>query len=326
MTERRPDAWKPTVVITCGDPKVKKAVEKTFKSQGWLQELLKTHHIMFIALVVTEVSESAGPALNEGSTLWCNDAYAVQLLPSGVATSCGLEVIVLGDDRQRHQKCTLGGLLIVNGELRGLTAGHPFHKVEQNARGRPHFDSDQDGEYAEDDDCSATSSEPFVFNDDDTDVTNEYSSASSNVSLPGKSEVPSRLVDENLQDHYEASDHMRQTELLSTNHHPPHSAIVPVFSTQDDSSTEEGRVDHDWALLDLPSAIKALPNKISHIDERHDIAINGTVSSDASGDVTIAVAGTGPQLGYLHPCPATFMVDGLIRQVQLITLDRVLRE
>lgn len=127
MAGKRPGILKPTLVVTCGDAATKKRVEKAFKCQGWLQGLLKANHIMFVALVA-KTPLSAGPVSNDGSTVKLGGSYAVQLLPSGVTTSCGLGLLISGADSRLRQYCTLGGLLVVNDEILGLTAGHPFPK------------------------------------------------------------------------------------------------------------------------------------------------------------------------------------------------------
>ncbi|EXJ60139.1 hypothetical protein A1O7_04291 [Cladophialophora yegresii CBS 114405] len=329
MAGRRPDALKPMLVITCGNIKIKKLVEKSFKSQGWLQQLLKTHHIVFIALVA-EASESSGPASNEVDTVRCEDAYTVQSLPFGIATSCGLELLIAGDHSQPRQRCTLGGLLVVNGKLWGLTARHPFHTSVRKLWARDQLEADWPEEDSQEDECSTTASEPFVFNDDDDDDdgngdADDDSSASSTMPLQDKGDLPLSSVEGAPDENCEGSNPMRLTKFISTRYYLPHSAIFSPFWMENHSSAEEARIDYDWALLDLPSAVRALPNKIAHIDHRHDILIDGTRSIATSGEVTIAVTlGIGPQLGYLHSSPATFMVDGLVREVHLITLERIL--
>lgn len=57
---RRAKALKPSQVVNCGDPHIEREVGKTFKTQIWLQDILRSYGIMFVALVVN-LSHSAGP-------------------------------------------------------------------------------------------------------------------------------------------------------------------------------------------------------------------------------------------------------------------------
>ena len=127
MVGKRQDNLKSALVIWCDNAAIKKKVWQTFKSQGWLQELLKANEIMFVALV-SKAHLCAGPASKDNWTVELNQAYAVQLLLSRVTTSCGLSLLV----SDTNKCCTLGGLLVVSGKIVGLTAGHPFPKLEQN--------------------------------------------------------------------------------------------------------------------------------------------------------------------------------------------------
>ena len=104
-------------------------------------------------------------------------------------------------------------------------------------------------------------------------------------------------------------------------------ATLPKPESNQDLSNEGPLPSHDWALLEnLPSAIASRPNKIAHMDLRHDIPIVGTVPAPACGEVTIIIGRLGSQLGQLHASLATMMVDESILDVQLITLERGLRE
>ena len=322
MVGKRPDTLKPTLVITCGDVATKKRVEKTFKSQGWLQELLKANHIMFIALAA-KTPLSAGPTSNDGNTVDLSQSYTVQLLPSGVTTSCGQGLLISGADIRLRQHCTLGGLLVVNGEILGLTAGHPFAKFEHHVIRREHLEAVQVVEDPSDEESSSVSSEPFVFNDDDDgDANDSTASTVSTVSCHENVDVPSTSIDGPPHKQHEISKPFSP----STKRYLPQATILPVSSPRYVSSVEDPLNNYDWALLErLPPHVISRLNKIAHVDLRHDILIEGTVSGPVCGEVTITVAGLGPQLGYLHSSPATMKVDESVLEVQLITLERVLR-
>ncbi|KAL9039092.1 MAG: hypothetical protein Q9180_002736 [Flavoplaca navasiana] len=158
---KRPTALKPALVINCGDVHVKRQVEKTFKKQIWLQDLLKSRGIMFVALVV-KISLSAGPIQSHAKTNNLTEAYAIHLAPFAL-TSCGSSCFIRVNDGQPHRSCTLGGVIVVNGAAVGLTAGHPFRSFDKHLSSS----SNQVTEDPDDDSSSDASSEPFVFNEDD---------------------------------------------------------------------------------------------------------------------------------------------------------------
>lgn len=321
MVGKRPDALKPTLVITCGDAVTKKRVEKTFKSQGWLQELLEAKNIMFVTLVAKTLL-SAGPASNDGSTERLSESYAIQCLPPGVSTSCGLGLLINSVDSRLPQHCTLGGLLVVNGEILGMTAGHPFLKIRDNVIKREPLEMAQAVEDSSDEESGTTSSEPFVFNDDDDGDANDDLTAST-VSLGENADVASTPVDGPPHGQYKASRPLSP----SMKWYLPQAALLPVSTPREVSSIEDPLNDHDWALLEmLPPAVISRPNKISHIDLHHDILIERTVSGPACGEVTITIADIGLQSGYLHSSPATMKVGESVLDVQLITLESTLRK
>lgn len=173
-----------------------------------------------------------------------------------------------------------------------------------------------------DEESSTTSSEPFVFDDDDDGDANDNSTATT-ASLHGNADVPLTSIDGPPHRQHEFSRPF--SPLMEW--YLPQAAILPVSTPRHVSSVENPHNDYDWALLEtLPPVMTSRPNKIAHIDLRHDILIDGTISGPACGEVTITIAGIGPQLGYLHSSPATMKVDESVLDVQLITTERVLRK
>jgi hypothetical protein len=317
MVGKRPNALKPTLVITCGDAETKKRVEKSFKSQGWLQELLKANGIMFVALVA-KTPLSAGPALDHTDVLRLSESCFVQLPHGLAATSCGLPLLINASETQPQQHCTLGGLIIVNGEIFGLTAGHPFQAYVEH---RSKYDG-HDIRLLKDEESSEASGEPFVFNDDDDNPRGSLSSTSP-VSLYNLANFSSTSIDDPMDGQHDISKAFSPSVKWSQ----PYNAVIPLSTTKNALSFEEPLGDCDWALLEMLShSIIALPNKIAHIDPRHDIVIERIVSGSAQGEVTIIAAGIGPQLGCLHSSPVTMKVNKAILDVQLITLEHILRE
>ena len=223
-------------------------------------------------------------------------------------------------DSRDRKYCTLRGLLVVNGEALGLTTGHPLREVEHNVIRRGLKEAAQDTEGSSDEESSTTSIEPFVFNDGDDDFANDDMTAST-VSLHKNNVLPTSN-DGTLDRQHKISRRCSP----STKWYLPQAAVFPVSTPGHFSSIADPHDVYDWALLEtLPPAVRSQPNKIPHFDLHHDILIDGTTSGPACGEVTIAVAGIGLQLEYLHSSPATMKVDEFVLDVQLITLERVLR-
>lgn len=320
MVGKRADTLKPTLVITCGDAVTKRRVEKTFKSQSWLQELLKANDIMFVALVA-KTTLSAGPASDDGGTVRLSESYAVQILPPGVTTSCGLGLLISGAGSRLRQRCTLGGIIVVNGQLLGLTAGHPFQEIRDDVIGQQGFEVAEVAEDSSDEGNSLTLHEPFIFNDSDDDEANECPTPST-VSVGEDFDGPSSSVNGSPHSQYETSRQFSQSVEWSV----PQAAILLVSSTRHVSYVEDTPNDHDWALLEmLPPAVTSKPNRITHNDLHHDMPIEEICSGPACGEVTITIAGIGPRFGHLHCSPATMKIDQTVLEVQLIILECVLR-
>lgn len=309
---RRANALKPTLVINCGDAHIKRQVERTFKTQIWLQDILKAKGIMFIVLVV-KISPSAGPVSSHATAIDLIKEYAIHAPPSGIDTSCGSRLTIRVMKGFPLRSCTLGGLIIVSGAIVGLTAGHPFRTFDQHASSDPaQVDEDLD----DDDESSGVSSEPFVFNEDD-DGTSDTSKASS---LPLHVDVDdSRADDDDSTALYNES----PTLPPLTGWQRPYSVICSVPT---DKSTSFGNYHgHDWALLkDLPLAIRSRPNWQTYTGSHHS-TISEITPSGTCGSVVINVLGDGPRRGYLHSSPASMKVGIDVLEVQLITMERALR-
>ena len=321
MVGERPDALRPTVIISCGDIEIKKSVVKIFKQQLWLLELLKANNIAFIALVA-KTDLSAGPAFDDKSMLASSDSYAVQVEESELTTSCGLKLLISGADNRVQQNCTLGGLLMVDGKILGLTAGHPFRKTEQYPVDRDSSGGDQVANSPDEERSSVGSNEPFVFNGNDDNISNDDKTTST-LFLPKHMEEWPIEGDKSPYKLQGRSDPC----VPSTMWHVPHSAILPDSCPGQVSRVEDHPHDYDWQLLSsLSAAVKSRPNKVAHVDLCHNVLIEETVSSPASGEVIINIATSPPQLGFLHSSPAKLQIDKSVLDVQLITLEHVLRK
>lgn len=320
MLGKRPGALKPTVIITCDDFVTKKKVEKIFKSQGWLQELLKANHMVFVALIA-KTPLSAGPVSNNVGIVTLSDSYTVQIPSPEVPTSCGLNLLIQGVDSHLRQRSTLGGLLRVNGRVLGLTAGHPFARIKDNPLQRKLSEAAEDMDDFNDKESSSTSDEPFVFNGDSDDDEND-DLVGLTVQHFEHTDTPPISIDEPAYD-----EHTISRSFLSMKWSFPQAAILPRSDPTNVSSIDNSLNDFDWALLEsLPSSVNTLPNAISDADQATYALIEGIVSSPACGKVVIAAAGVGSQHGYLHNSSATMQVDRSVLDIQLVIMESILRK
>ncbi|KAL8691125.1 MAG: hypothetical protein Q9218_003577 [Villophora microphyllina] len=307
MTGKRQANMKPTIVISCGDAATKKRVEKTFRGQGWLQELLKMHHIMFVALVA-ETFFSAGPMFSADNAIKICDSYAVEQLPIGSRTSCGLSLLTNSRESGHfRRRSTLGGLLSVNGAIVGLTAGHPFDRMDHLSVLQRPPQVDPDAEDSSDERSSTISNEPFIFNGDEDDDT-----SGDDVSGDSDHQSSYQQVDASI---------LRKPLVW----YSPQATVLPESSLGYGRWDDGSQIDYDWALLErLPPAVRSQHNKVAYNDPQHDIQITGIFHGPATGKVVVATADVGPQGGYLHSAPATMKVDKFVLNVQLITLEHAL--
>ena len=322
MAGKRRDKLKPTIIVTSCDTLTKKRVEKTFKAQRWLQELLKANNIMFISLVA-DTRLSAGSSSDDGQLMKSKQSYAIPHLPRGITTRGGLRLLVHGTDADSTRHCTLGGLLVVKGEIWGLTAGHPFNETEVSI-----IDATDDGgmnaarvvEEYEDKASNTDSSDPFVFNDDPDDDDDDDSASS--IASPTGAQMSLNYYRESKPE----QENDWRSLLSCTSLSIPRSSVLQAHGFTHDPGIDALVVGHDWALIrDLPTSEVTLPNRIPNIHQLRDSHIKGTISSSSGGEVIITVAGMGPRLGYLHPSTGSMKVDKTLLDVQLVTLERVLR-
>lgn len=301
MAGRKKNEMNPTVIITCGDALTKRKVGKTCKGQEcrWLRHLLKENNIALITVATNPLALSAKSAPSEDIGTAMNAAYStysLQHLPSYVTTSCGAKIFLRDGNKRPWRYCTLGGLLLVNGQVMGMTAGHPFLM-------NGGWPTSLNEENADDDTSSTASSETFVFNmgTDETDRTD----------VPTKSSPTSWN---------QAREHISQT-FLSQNWRCEEN-VIHTQPTADNIGTDtDTYTSLDWALLKaLPASIIERPNQTCSGAAIEELALGSVY-----GAVSISLADVGPQSGYLHPSTVTIKVERWILEAQLITLDSVLR-
>jgi hypothetical protein len=293
-----------------------------FKNQAWLQELLKTNNIMFVALVA-KTSPSAGPAIDPTKAIKLSETCSIKLPSGPVSTACGASLLISASKFESEQHCTLGGLILVNGEVCGLTARHAFeHHITSEPSGHILDSTNNDTGILEETDDDEVSDEPFVFNgDEDINIeTLSRSSTTASRSSIASSSGPQTNTTSRVE-------HRISLISPSLNWSSPFDVIAPLDTINTIFDPGEAQELQDWALLrGLPTVIASLPNKISHVDSRHDVLVEEVASGLVYGEVTVTVAEIGAQLGHAQPSTAMLNINGKVMNVQLITLERVLRK
>jgi hypothetical protein len=313
MVGKTPNALKPTIVATCGDAATKKRVEKAFKAQGWLHALLRENGIMFIAFVA-KTPLSMGLALPLTDAVMINECFSV-LVPLGrLTTSCGLPLLVKTSKTKPQQNCTLGGLVRVDGEIFGLTGGHPFQS---------HIDNRFDQASIVEGDGGSEDSEPFVFNDNYDGSPRRSHSVTSQGSLY----EPVNFSSTPMLGSTDIQNDLSKAFAAPTEWTQSYDAILPSSNPPKTLSSEPPVADCDWALLKMAfHPITTLPNKISYTDPQQDILVERTTPGPSHGEVTMIIASIGLQLGFLHLSPVTMKVNSSVLNLQLITLEHILRK
>ena len=275
---------------------------------------------MFVAFLA-ETHLSAGSTASEAGAVELTQSYALRLEASTITIPCGQRVRVIKEpDSESQLYCTLGGLLVVNGKIMGLTAGHPFSETGIHTTGQDIPEAaDIEGDMG-DDDSSWSSSDPFVFNDYDSADTDDESIASS---WPLNEYLDIRSASEDNVHDYQTNGSrpsMQQWYL-------PQATILLGRTQKPGSLSSVSLEDHDWALLEaLPPVLISYLNRTSQPNSCNEFLIKDTATDLASGEVSILNADINPRYGHLHSSPATMQVNGATLIVQLIILDRTLRK
>jgi len=311
MASRQGNTLKPTIFLTCGNVTVKKKAQRIIEDEGRLQKLLQDNDMGFVILVSkTPLGLSATLTSSNEEVIQKAGGYTTQLLLPGISTMCGSRIRVLGGDHRHWRYGTLGGLLLVKGQVMGLTAGHPFVTNHESP-----LTLSEDNPSDSDDDNSSPSEEPFVFNMETIGRSRieQLGISATSLSLGNghESSFPSRTLPiPTFSPQIFGMRYVISPNLQSDNTRPkPH-----AFSSL------------DWALLQaIPMSDSLLSNYFVNPTDLDIISINEIVVAPLQGYVSIPIMGLGPQSGYLHPSAVAIKVEGWMLEAQLITLDRVLR-
>ena len=255
MAGKRPDDLAPYIVITCGNVRTKKKVEKFCKNLKWLRQLARTYNIKLAALV-TNITLNSGPApLVMGMQAPANSCL-VEVVNS-TQTHCGQTIYIKHSGSSPASLCTFGGVIEIDGKLYGLTVGHPF-AVQQATTDESEMDvGEQSLESPTESDTSetdTTSDSDFVFSVDfpddgslsDTSAT-YANDASSMITHIGSSTIP----DLDLSGNTSLAAATTQVHVLLP--------VVPSFLSLPRSHLN---FTLDWALIDVTNLSHILPNRI----------------------------------------------------------------
>lgn len=281
------DDLKPYIVVTCIEKKTKWEVEKVCKSFLWLRETMKRHRIRLITFhATTRLSAAFGRAAHE---------YLGIMFSGNPRTYCGGVIPPPLADNGPY--CTLGGLIMVDGIVFALTAGHASldHRKVPSALNTEQTNPSRQpntGDHADTD----SSSSPKVF-DEDGEISD--SSPPSSTSLGEISDHADMVmtVSPMLTDLF----HARWRDVVwrsSTSH-----------KTSDDATSEEPSVESpfqylDWATTALPPDQPVLANLDAagnFIDEIADI-------QEETRTVSVLQEGARGREGLLHPLPVTLKI------------------
>lgn len=320
MAGKRPNCLRPTVVLTCGDARTKRGVKHLAKRQSWLQCILKEKGIDLVALVA-RVALSTSPVLTSDATASWEENSRSQILEGTAATSCGLCVRITFEDHSQRF-CMLGGLLIVNDEIFGLTAAHPFIRGQEHqpssdlsqGSGRSITDSEDENEGD-----SVTSSQPYLTNFEESND----DQASSSASLPLFSNVPDAIQSLTHEPSYEPRHATSAASESRGTWSKPLNVIYSLSSSPKESSL------HGWdgALLgDLPRSVATLPNKMGFSNDIPDSFVESIMLELHRPEVYVMISNTDALPGHCHSVSADIIFHGSISSVRLITLEHTVRK
>ena len=272
--------------------------------------------MMFVALVAKTFLSGAASALatdNSWTRFW-KERCSIGILNGPVTTSSGLPLLVDGPAMQPPHYCTLGGLLVVNGILRGLTARHPFGPTRSYPSAQEISSDDFDDASTVDAvDEYGSCDEPYVF-EADVDPARENTLVRPLSSDGEHVNISFPLIDTAKGPVYVSDNFPRPMHWFE-----PRRVEFPFDQT--------AQIDHDWALLDhLPQPIAMLPNLTTDSNDTRETWVKGPYSGIAQGEVSIRIACSEAQFGYLHASPVTLKMEKSFSVVQLITFESILRK
>lgn len=393
MAGRRADHLKPTIVITCGDIKTRKRVQKVFKRQEWLQKLLKVNRMLFVAAVdpthlsslTTGAKVGIGVGISVGilnllcalvlcvwrlrvlhrkhqtrhlptrsilpqplslppsptgsikempmyptpSTITYMQEPVTRLASKEVATHevmkctldsnqslgtlCGRQLTISESVNGGIIQCTLGGVIVVDGDLYGMTVGHAFPL---------------DHAYPATDWTSVITSDTSQHELDASDYTIDTEEAFW-FGLESGNDLSQQVISNPACNNNTPMQHAEEAVIDSTDETRPGATsgldqqfsrlhdVLNVFNKAVDQS--------DWALLHLPRTSSTITNSKDLRNDLFNTVVVGTTDDFVQGDVSVLFRDRSFS-GVLRKSMSTIFCEGRAYDVRLVVLNDMLRK
>ncbi len=218
--------------------------------------------------------------------------------------------------------CTLGGMIVINDKLYGLTAGHAFQPTHLESRQRrPSASSASD--------CSVDgwledARNPFVFADDEDD--NE--SVLTHTSTADGSKSPAMSM-ASFKEYFPEALPSQLDDNTGEKCNPVRVGILsPLAPTVNPDQPKRIRRNCDWALVELPRTPCARQHQYPSVDGRAFFSVTRMAQKldRVSGDVEVRFSRDSVTGGYLSPNSACYGIGPFLFDVKLVVLQRDLRK
>lgn len=312
----RDSDFKPTIVVSVADAQDRKRVKRRIKELKWLEEKIHDCQLKLMVVIDPVKLQSRGQAV-QGTTSAISHETSLAAYTS-TAWLCGRQIILLQPSEMTGEyTCTLGGVLVVDSKLYGLTAGHAFFSNPNpttSSESRPSSSSDSIRIINESLDDLRN---PFVFDEEDTDSMGPHTdedSASLASSLTGNQseevDTPSRVPG------------------TKPDEWPGISLPCTVVAPAAPSHSPRVARNCDWALVELPQSglVEANAYYDRGLGVEHRVSGSKTTLERPSGDVAVIFSPNNVVHGHLSPNSASHGVGPYLFDVRLVVLQEEIRE
>jgi hypothetical protein len=315
----RQEDRRPSIVISVADARDRKAVKKMLKKHHWLKEAISSCGLRLMVVEdPTKLQSKGHGAQNALSTSTYKATFAVETYLPSSSSYCGTVLSVPPSSGTAPATFTLGGTVIIDDAVYGLTSGHAFFDLERAVDGQASEATSSSRSISEEsiDEWLEDPSNPFVFREDDTSSAevsiSEYTSA--NFSLPNLQSGVQQSF-RNAPDIHKIGD----TSLYDVK------VLAPSLAVQRADSSSVKPRNCDWALVELPKNIPVPQNR--YIEAGKEVPILGSVRAERpSGRVKIVLRVDHILEGHLRANAASYRVGACLFDVRLIYMDDPIRE
>lgn len=308
---------RPSIVVSVADSNDRKTVKKLLKQHQWLQDEISKCGLRLMVVEDPAKLQSKGRLAEPTSA---TSLYKATLSTGSAAWSyCGATLTSHPESKTSPAALALGGILIIDDAIYGLTAGHAFFDfgvakldTSSNETDRSSSESDNDLDEWLDD-----PSNPFVFKEDDESFQDASTVNNALTSISG--DIVPEKVSQILPDPPKAKQ-LKSTRLYDV------TVLTPSINP---SQRGENTLHHrncDWALVELPPDVPIPPNR--YFKSTEEVPITRAVSDAArpSGLVQVVLPDNQILEGHLRANAASYRVGSCLFDVRLIYLDEMLRK